>query len=346
MSIQVHFDKSRDQVIAGLGVKAESVLTLVTHFNPHHDELVAFVLFLQYCTSRFPTLQHVCFDFCKNGEQYRGKDFDANLKDGYLCVGVGGGPLDEHGGVGAARKKNKCSANLLTEYLGIQDLPELQVILEYTKQADLTRIINPLVSANSVKRMYRQGKVFTDTFNMISEETLSILREQKDFFSAAEDYNKAIIERLQIRTKSYAVVSGVSNNPYFAQYARSEFGCQAAVVIQMQSSGNVQIGTNGHYKNLQFENINGLVFLTELKISGYTKPIDWQELKTAEKVAGTDRWYFHKNGGAMLNGSEKFTDVPPTKISMDRLRSIVRIALTPELFAKAMEIISKSALAA
>lgn len=342
--MQLHFSKTAQQVVdesrsGDQPIKATEVMTLVTHFKPHLDEIVAFIIFILYGNTMLPEVKHVCFDFCRDGSLYRGKTFEENLRDMILCIGVGGGPLDEHATITDRRKRNKCAAILAADYIGVGALPELQKILHWTCHSDLNYDDNPFVLANQVKEMHREGDPFEVIFEMARNNIESILNRQQRFFTLtkSEYSQKASNFSIEIDQRPYQVVSIESDDPHVSQFARSKFGCHAAITIQKNSKGSVQIIGNKFYKNMPFENIVAVIRITEASLAKKSLSKEWEELVRESKIQAVDNWHFACEHPALLNGSESHPDVPPTQLSLAQLRAIVRIALTPELFEKFLQ---------
>lgn len=340
--MQLHYSKTAEQLVnesraAGQPIKATEVMTLVTHFKPHLDEIVAFIIFLLYGNRRFHEIKHVCFDFCRDGQKYRGKTFEENLRDMFLCIGVGGGPLDEHPTITEGRKRNKCAAVLTAEYLSVAQMPELQNLLIFTLKADINQVSDPFHMANCIKEDFREGQTFEQIFSKYLDRIVEPIERNKRFFQeAGKEYaRKAQIDNILIDGKSINIASICSDNSHVSSFARSKHGCYAAITIQMNSTGNVQITGNKFYKNIPFENI--VAVLRSAEGCTIKKAADWSSLVQDGKTEEVSNWHFASDHPAILNGSESHPDVPPTKLTMEQLRAIVKIALTPELFEKFLQ---------
>lgn len=102
---------------------------IVTHLAPHLDELFAEKLMKKFGTSFVHVLSSVQHEeICVAVE-----DVNSISKNNpsWLCLGIGGGPFDDHG------SKSKKSASLLVaEYLGIEHDPRLLVLLELVTRHD------------------------------------------------------------------------------------------------------------------------------------------------------------------------------------------------------------------
>lgn len=336
MAMQVHFNKTAEQVAVDLKIDRNSIMTLVSHTLPHLDEIIAFILFILFGERMFPAIKHVCFDFCKDGEKYRGKDFWENLKELFFVIGTGGGPCDEHPTKTDPTKPGKCAAILVAEYLKVRWLPELQKILQATNDEDLKKQDNCFTLATRVQVKFRLDKTFEEIFKIVESEFFDVLNYQKSFLTITrEEYRtKAIVDKYIIDNKKYPVVIIESDDLKIAPFARSRHGCHASIVIQKNSKGLTQISSNDHlnYEDLPFDNIVAMVRLAEMELEGSKRDLSWSELVSEGKISGVENWFYHYKMGSIMNGSESYPDMPPTKIPLEILRGLVKIALTPELF--------------
>ncbi|XOU93947.1 MAG: hypothetical protein ACNFW9_03815 [Candidatus Kerfeldbacteria bacterium] len=97
---------------------------IVTHFKPHADEFVAIYLLRRFGQELFPGISDA---------KIITKDGSVKLynRKGWLKVGIGEGIFDEHG------QLNCCCADLVAQYLGIDHLPKIILLLKHIRRGDL-----------------------------------------------------------------------------------------------------------------------------------------------------------------------------------------------------------------
>ena len=58
----------------------------------------------------------------------------------------------------------------------------------------------------------------------------------------------------------------------------------------------------------------------------------YEYLSREGKIHEAEEWFFHEGIQALFNGSLSKSDVPPTKIPLDRIKELVKIGLDQNLF--------------
>jgi hypothetical protein len=74
-----------------------------------------------------------------------------------------------------------------------------------------------------------------------------------------------------------------------------------------------------------------LIRLAELAAKGLAPNADEEKLVAEGQLAGVLEWFYHKHGQMLLNGSLTQADVPPTRLSLERIAELVKIGLDPNL---------------
>lgn len=123
----------------------------------------------------------------------------------------------------------------------------------------------------------------------------------------------------------------ISDDKQMSKFARSTYGGSAALVIQQKSSGNVQIYTNKKF-NLILYDVAQMIRLAEQEAKGKVITREWKTLASEGTVEGAEEWFFHHAGQMLLNGSLTAPGVPPTKLSLEQMKEIVRIGVNPNSF--------------
>lgn len=335
---------------------------VITHPKPHYDENVCLKELLIHGDKKYPGIseaiqkKNVLFlrenEFTMTGEEYE--------REGWLLIGVGDGPLNEHATArNAGRKKGKCAATLLAEDLEIDKFPEWKKILQYALVADL----GAFTQANS-EEMLELKKTHPKLYLKLVSD-LSILRSvdpdsttkliheknpddpwvaiERDFIAIdailAEQYEFHVVAPKVASTarretiRNIAVVSVETDCHVIAKYLRTKDGGRADVIIQKSpTKGNVQIFTSNKPET-GLSDVVILLRLVEQKISGTKDFIPFEELSREGTMRSVPEWNYCKfeQGEMLLNGSHTAPNTPATKIPLKDIFSAVRIALSKKI---------------
>lgn len=309
--------------------------SIVVHGKPHLDEIAAIWLLRMFGEEKFPGISTATVVFWGNGgETPDGRTAEDYEREGTLLIGVGGGRFDEHPAVNSKRKQDESATTLVAKAIGVDGEPALKKIFEYVTDEDLNGSSRPFDLAHLVKLLHKQ---YPDNPEKAMEWATAALeakyREQMQFWAAKEEYGRiAQVEEVPgPEGKSLRVASIVSDNVQMSEFARSNHGGNAAIVILKRSSGNVQIFTNKRFK-LDLCDVVRMIRLAEQRAKGLILTSDWRELMAEGKVAGAEEWFYHLTGQMLLNGSLTATDVPPSQIALEDIRRIVSVGINPNAF--------------
>lgn len=286
-----------------------------THDNPHLDELVA-----QWLVERF------------SGEAFLQKYVATEV----LTVGIGGGPFDEHPANGNGRREGECAATLIAKALGIDEDPALEGILKFVKRQDLKGGLQPFDLVDIIRAMSNTKRPLTDIQVWIFTALDAKYQQQLQFLTVTKEefMRTAQIEQVVVGTRTLTLVTVRSDDEQMAKLARSHYGANADVVILQNSSGQTQIFANKK-SGLGgcFNDIIRMLRLEEQKARGdVIGTTNWPALEAEGKVERADEWYYLPEGQMVLNGSKTAPNVPPTKLSLERIQEIVRVGINPGAF--------------
>ncbi|HRH30543.1 MAG TPA: hypothetical protein PK886_00535 [Candidatus Paceibacterota bacterium] len=112
------------------------LVAMLTHNSEHFDEIMASSIFRSEGETLFPECNKIPIGFATNKQvevyNHGAGIFWNMLKDGYLCLGFGGGPFDDH----APGNEKQCTATLMAKHLGVRNKPSLSFLLDYTLYTD------------------------------------------------------------------------------------------------------------------------------------------------------------------------------------------------------------------
>ncbi len=294
-----------------------NIKKFVTHERPHFDEIVAWFLW----SLRFPDTQLL---FLKNG------NMRMKFGDDTIAIGIGGGEFDEHSTGKGDRKKDQCAATLMAYHLGIEEDPCFKKLLEYTLRNDLKGVNGGILDvAARIKTMYDH----MDQMEVVKWALVAIndfYIQQKKFHNNDFD-EKAKITVVKHKGKDLKIAAIVSDNTIMSKVARAR---GVDLLIQQESSGNVQIfSKQGNL--LDMGGLARILRVEENRLTGNRVKNDWKLFETEEKINSIPQWYFHKEMGAILNGSKTATGVPPTKLKLAEIQDLTVSLLDDKSWYKA-----------
>lgn len=279
---------------------------IITHPSPHLDELVGLAELYEFGETKYPGVREAIEN--RRIEFKRDRELTVPLAEyeatGKILLGVGHGKFDEHESATTERKEHECCATLVAKDLGNVP-PEWDFLLEYVRNVDLNPIASPFDLATLVKDMNEET---TDTFAVINWAFAAIrakVAKQRNFLAAADAVKKGKIEFIDIgQGKPVKMLSVSTDSTSVGPYNRSENGPKAAILVQQNSKGQVQI----------FTQMTARICLDKVA----------KELNQRE----SDRWYYGKSAGHILNGSQTSANTPATNIPFGDILNIIRKNIT------------------
>ena len=308
--------------------------TIITHKRPHLDEISAIWLLRKFGDSKFPGVSIAKIEYWSGGNAPDGRNAEEYEKDGILLLGVGGGRFDEHPNADEGRKKDECAFTLVAKSLEVYDDLALERIIKFVTNNDLRGSIQPFDLAGIIRSYQEQNSDNQEAITQWISFGLDVAYEKQRLFVATEKEFKQAAKIEEIpgpNGKTLKMVTIVSDNEQMAQFARSEQGCKAAIVIQKNTAGNVAILTSQKFGLALFD-VARMIRLAEQLRKGKIVTADWKTLSSEGKIDGAEEWFFHHKLQALLNGSLTAPDTPPTKIPLDVIGETVRVGLNPDSF--------------
>lgn len=307
--------------------------TIVTHERPHLDEIVAIWLLRKFGEQMFPGIDTAKVVFWKTGGVTPdGRTAEEYEADGVLLVGVGGGQFDEHPTTNGERKQGDCAATLIAKAIGVEDDPALELLLKYVVDNDTKGAGHPLDIAHLATLLHQRYPNNPEkVMEWVTEGIEAKYREQYEFWTLTREEYERVAEVEEVwgpDGRTLTMVTVVSDSEQMSKFARFR---GAAVVIQKRSSGNVQIFTNKRF-GLVLYDVAQMLRLAEQETKSNVVTTDWKTLAAEGKVEGAEEWFFHEKLQALLNGSSTAKDVPPTRLTLDIIKEVVRIGINPDVF--------------
>lgn len=289
------------------------IVYLDTHQAPHLDEICAKWLIEKFGNKKF---------------------FEKYAPERVIKIGVEGGVFDEHPKFAGQRKKDECAATLVAKALGVSEDPCLKEILEFVRTHDLKT--GPFEVGDIVNLIHQQfpdnPKVAVNWARMALEAKY---QRQLRFFAAKERFEPVEIEEVKIEERMLKIAIILSDEEEMSKVARSSYGGKAAIVIQKKSSGNVSILTNPRLRPpLHLRDVARMIRFSEQETKGKIVTRDWRLLGAEGKAEGAEEWYYYPvlGGEGLFNGSHIDPNLPPTKLSLEKIKELVKIGINPLVF--------------
>jgi hypothetical protein len=346
---------------------AGQTIPVITHYEPHIDEVKAIDLVVQLADEEF---------------------VKKHCPDGKLRLGVGGGDFDDH--VENRKEKGDCCLTLVAKALGVIDKPEFKKVIKNVQLNDNKGRQNPRYLGPVLKNLHRQ---FSDldsqvdnvnwamqglmvkgfdsengdfTINRIYGAAKELIAEKKIDTDAIEpeawlqrgeggiqdhqlkfeqaqaewrekfnsgDFLQKIAKHQngsgQITYKK--IIALYSDQARMSVAIRNHLGPEVAIIIQKKSTGHVIVSANQKFiKNLE-EEIAIIRYEEQLR-KGEITISDWQTLRSQGMVPGIEEWYHDTDLTMLYNSSLTHPNVPPTKLSLEKILELVHIGYDKSLF--------------
>ena len=305
------------------------------HSNPHLDEVGQIWLAEEFASTHFPGIEDAEWVFNTLPGPFMGKSWQQLWLDGWLPLGSGGGPLDEHQmSAGKARIQGQCGMTLVADFVGRREDPALKRLLDYVLGNDEGgKRDGHFDLAATIRTNYWYGGLTQE--RAVAKAAIDFgawYRQQQAFLACGPDLlakQKAGLvwsEKIQVGNQMVGCVAVDKNeNREMASYLR-HMGVQ--VVLLRSPRGNVQIFwpkflvEKPAKVELDMREVVRVVRIREAQVSGKTLTGD----PTAEGyVSGAECWYY--TGWALLNASDSYPDTPPAKVSFGDIVKVVRACM-------------------
>lgn len=264
---------------------------LVTHINPHLDDIASIWLFKKF----HPDFKDAKVEFISAS---RDAAVSQESKD-KIFLGTGGGRFDEH-----KEGLDTCATSLAYEYLKKEKyLPEdeisqkaLEKLIEWNRLIDAGKAPDSQFDEFSVQAFIRTKDGSHQTSNKSVELGVEILERILAVLKRKQQSLKDWEKRVEFQTKfgkSFAVVSETINREF----------CR-------EQEGDLFLMYNPKYKSVQF-------FTPSFEID--LEPI-YKKLKSLDPEAS---WFLHQSHHMVICGSSSAPDSKTTKLSFKELLEAV-----------------------
>lgn len=262
-----------------------------------------------------------------------------SLKEkGIICLDVGGGEFDHHA------KEGKILSELIAEDLGILDDPAILKLLLYAQRDDKYGIgtisidqidrafgLSGLISSLN-KTVGNTEKILQIIFPLLEAHYLEERKRTSELPKEFEEYlaqGKGEVFNFTQGSKKLKVVVLESDNVSMAGWLKSSIGIKADVVCQRKSSGHTNILTK-QFKRVDLRWLVAYVRNEELQLRGRTLAYSMYDLMKPGNISDIPEWYYDRATNSLLNGGVNPKGVEPTIIPLERIKIIIKNALSKE----------------
>lgn len=316
-----------------------SFTTIVLPTRPQPDTLVAFFILKKYGKERFPGIEDASIQVWQSFPD--GETENSLLSKGILLIDFGGGRFDHHN-----KEIKTTAANLVAEYLCVQDEASLAKLLEYARRDDFygkgTMSPDPIDKALGLSGIISAlNKFFPKNPEKVPDYIIPLLyvhhaeeikrtQELPKEFENLIQSEKADVFYVKQRDKKLRVATIISDNASMAGYLRSQQGGRHDVILQKISSGHVNILTRPT-KRVDLRSLAALIRLKEIRQSDISH-VNMRDFAKTGQIKDVLEWYFDPATNSLLNGGLNPQEILPTKISYNEFRGILEDGLSEKIW--------------
>jgi len=274
--------------------------TLVTHINPHLDDIAAIWLFKKY----HPEFTEAKIEFVSASRDLAAKEENADK----IFLGTGGGKFDEH-----KEGLQTCAASLVYEYLKTESfVPENSI---------LRGALEKLVEWN---KLIDTGKAPDSQFDEFSIQSFIRCKDSnKENSQKSVELGIEILERILVVLKRRQ--QSIKDWEKRVEF-ESKFGKTAAIVSETidrefcrEQEGDLFLMYHPKHKSVQY-------FTPSFEIDPDLIGIDLEPIyRKVKELDSQASWFLHQSHHMVICGSSSAPDSKPTKLSFDQLIEAVKL---------------------
>lgn len=324
----------------GTGGQSHSYKTIVLPTRAQPDTIVTIFILKKFGQTLLPGIETAPMEVWQKMPD--GETEESVMEKGVLLVDLGGGRFDHHG-----KAEKTTASRLVSEYLGVNELPALQKLLEYAERDDffgkgtissdaldrafgLSGLI-AVLNKNFSKEPARVVQIVLPLLEAHYEEEVRRTEEMPKEFEEKVKSGKAEIFSARQRDKNLRVVIIDSENASMPGYLRSQGGGRFDVVAQWMSSGHVNILTRPT-KHIDLRSLTALLRTEEINLAGKNPDVDIRYLAKTGRLPEVPEWYYDQATNSIQNGGLNPKEIEKTKISRFSLRKLIEVGLSEALW--------------
>ena len=309
-------------------------LTILLPTRPQPDTVVAIFLLQTFGKERFSGIENakVKIQHTLSAEE----TFDSLLAQGMLPIDVGGGVFDHHG-------KEKCTSELVAEYLGVEKNPALARLLQYARRDDKEG--KGTLSTDAVDRAFGLSGLIGSLNKLHIKEPQkvidAVLPLLEAYYNSAQEHHielpKDVAQKklsgayeeipVQQGSKKIKIVFVISDKPSMPSFLRSQQGPRADVVVQKSEQTNHICILTRQERKIDLSKVVALIRLREGQLRGLDLGNDYEQLGKTGRIEEVPYWYYDPATNSLLNGGPHNTEVEESRIHWEEIKKIVATGL-------------------
>lgn len=314
--------------------------TVVMYPKVQDDTAVAYFLLKKFGENKFPGIKDAGVEFWS--ELPEDKNIEELEAEGYILLDLGGGEFDHHR-LDQDNRQYACS-HLVAAYLGIDDRPDLQKLLEWARRSDLEG--KGTISKDPIDRAFGLAGLLTALNKTVRDkrQILDIIMPFLEAHWVEENRRQEVLPqefeelvkngkvkefRATHREKVLKIIYIETNNPTLAGYLRSK-AVGADLIIQRASTGHVNFVTRQRQfgPRMELKKLARLVKLAEAEKNDLVLDIESErELEQPGRTAGLPHWFYDARANTLQNGGLNPQDIPPTKLTFEEIQHLTKEGL-------------------
>lgn len=322
-------------------METRPVHTVVMYPRPHPDNIVGLFLLREFGADQFLGIREAKLEFW--GKVPEGKTSEQLEVEGYLLIDMGGGKFDHHQEE-HTNDKQTCATTLIARYLNVHELPELKKLIEYVRRDDLEG--KGIMSKDPIDRAFGLSAIimnlnrdYPDNPEYVVDVVLRIVLahhheeyRRKVLMPQEWDYlqQNGLAEQFTVQSngQQVKVVVVQTDSKAMVGFLRSVGTIQADVVVQRLSTGHTNIVTRQTDVRLNLlRSVAAIRKAEAAKLGVDLSSATEQQLEKPRRLDGIDAWYFDTAANTIQNGGAAAADVPPTRLSLDEVKTILKETL-------------------
>jgi hypothetical protein len=317
------------------------VHTIVLYPRPHADTILSTFLLRRYGGEAFPGVTDAKIEFWTKPTE--GKTGQELLKEGFLLVDMGGGPLDHHG-------TKECASQLIANHFGIAALPELQKLLTWVNRdekegkgttskdaVDRALGLSGLIMSLHRQHLDNPQRVLDAVLPLFEAHVAQEKRRLYDVpneWAEAQKNGKTHTYTMKHGKRDVKVVRIETTSTDLVGFLRNSRDVNADIVVQLMPSKHINIISN-QKSEIRLEDTARILRIEEAR----KKKIDTTQF-TPEQLGSPGRlpqlpeWFYDTAANTLQNGGVIPDSVAATQLSADEVTSALLVGLNETIFEK------------
>jgi len=301
----------------------QPVHTIASFAKPQPDTIAAIFLLKKFGEALFPGVSGAQLAFWSVLPE--GKTATQLEEEGYILIDLGQGRFDHHAELSDGRPQ-RCSSELVAEFLQVTTHPPLQKLLAYAKRDDLEG--KGTISPDALDRAFGLSGLLTNLNRTYSHDPAGIVNMVLAMFEAhyQEEENRTIIVKQEWKDIQAAnlqqtytavhknihlrIVQLPSDNLSIAGFLRNYHGFD--IVVLRRTTGHVNIITN-QKKPFSLAGVAEQIRSLEAQKLGLS--LEKMTLRAQGRIESIPHWYYDTVANTLQNGGINPQDTVATTLS-------------------------------